>query len=75
MKIYIKFPGGGEVNIEREPMGERKFEAVCRLLAFGLYVALTWVVASTDDFFALLWFFGLTAAVVGGWMYCWMSSR
>lgn len=70
MKIHIKLPGGGEMNIERQPMEGHKFEAVCRLVAFGLYVSLARVIASTDDFFALLWFYLLTAGVVGALVYC-----
>lgn len=65
MKFYAKLPGGGELKFEREPMDYRKFATVVRLVAFGLYVALTWVIASTVGFFGMLWFYLLTAVVVG----------
>lgn len=69
MKIYCKLPADGEIKFETEPISKEKFTAVCRLLAFGLYVELTRVIAGTDDFFVILWFFALTAVLVGIWIY------
>lgn len=69
MKIYLKLPGGEEIGFEREPMESGKFHALCRLAAFGLYVALTRVIVSTNDFFALLWFFCLTLTLSGVWLF------
>ncbi len=68
MKIYLKPPGGEEIGFEKEPMESGKFNSLCRLAAFGLYVALTRVIVSTNDFFALLWFFCLTVAFSGVWL-------
>ena len=67
MKIYLKLPGGEEFGIEREPMEPDKFRVLCRLAAFGLYVVLTKVIVSSNDFFALLWYFLLTAVLTFGW--------
>ncbi len=69
MKIYLKLPGGEEISFERQPMESGKFHALCRLATLGLYVALTRVIVSTNDFFALLWFYALTAALAGAWLW------
>lgn len=66
VKIYLKLPDGEEIGFERKPMEPEKFRLLCRLAAFGLYVVLTWVIVSADDFFALLWFFVLTAVLALG---------
>lgn len=68
MKIYLKLPGGEEIGLEKEPMESGKFNALCRLASFGLYVVLTRVIVSTNDFFALLWFFCLTLVISGVWL-------
>ena len=68
MKIYLKFPSGEEIGFERKPMESGKFYVLCRLAAFGLYVALTRVIVSTNDFFALLWFFCLTLSLSVVWL-------
>lgn len=38
MKIHIKLPGGGEINIEKEPMNSERFCNLCNLCyaAMGL---------------------------------------
>lgn len=38
MKIHVKFPNGGEINIEKEPMGNDRFGDLCGLCyaAMGL---------------------------------------
>ena len=38
MKIHVKFPGGGEISIEKEPMNSDRFDSLCGLCyaAMGL---------------------------------------
>lgn len=38
MKIHIKLPNGGEINIEKEPMNKDRFAGLCGLCyaAMGL---------------------------------------
>lgn len=68
MKIYLKLPGREEIGFERKPMEPDKFRMLCRLAAFGLYVVLTKIIVSMNDFFALLWFFGLTLVLAIIWL-------
>lgn len=38
MKIHIDLPWGGNLTIEREPMAEGKFYAMCAAIAFSVVV-------------------------------------
>ena len=63
LKIYLKTPGG-EKQKKKDPISERRFMAVCRLIAFALYVELTRIIVSMNDFFSLLWFFVFSGATI-----------
>ena len=40
MKIHIDLPWGGSLDIEREPLDEGKFYAICCVIGGALAVAL-----------------------------------
>lgn len=36
MKVDLKIPGGGKLHMEREPMSESRFYAICILIGIGI---------------------------------------